>query len=181
VPHNARVVRRVGNRQTTLGAPYVAGAALVGYGGEFCRTFGPGPEIRCRDLDRLRRIIRVDLPPRPVTEAHIAAYWAEAMATANDRARDALRRMRDMMPFPATFPAFTQLLADDAGRLWARRYRTPDDSAESWLVFDGGRWVARLETPVGYRVMDVRGDRVAGVWQDSLGVEFVRVYRIRER
>lgn len=46
-------------------------------------------------------------------------------------------------------------------------------------VFDDGRWIGRLETPAGYRVMTVRGDRLAGVWQDTLGVEFVRVYGYR--
>lgn len=183
IPHNARAVQRVGNLQTTLGAPYTAGAGMAPSvdGSGFCHTFGPEPEIRCRDRTGIRRLIRVALPARPVTEAHIDYYWEDAIENASERQRSALRRMRETMPFPASFPAFDQLVRDHAGRLWARRYRTPDDDAESWLVFEDGRWIGRLETPVGYRVMDIRGDHLAGVWQDTLGVEYVRVYRYRRR
>ncbi len=183
VPHNARAVQRVGNLQTTLGAPYTAGAAMApsADGAGFCHAFGPEPEIRCRDRDGVRRVIRVVLPTRPVTAAHVGRYWDEAFDGASERQRSALRRMRENMPFPAAFPAFDQLLRDDRGRLWARRYRTPDDSHDEWLIFDDGRWIGRLGTPVGYRVMDVTADRLAGVWQDDLGVEYVRVYAFRAR
>lgn len=183
IPHNARAVQRVGNLQTTLGAPYTAGAAIAPSvdGAGFCHTFGPEPEIRCRDRSGSRRLIRVALPARVVTEAHIDYYWEDALENASERQRSALRRMRETMPFPASFPAFDQLVRDHAGRLWARRYRTPDDDAESWLVFEDGRWIGRLETPVGYRIKDIRGDHLAGAWQDTLGVEFVRVYRYRRR
>jgi hypothetical protein len=87
--------------------------------------------------------------------------------------------MRDMMPFPEEFPSFAQLVRDDHGRIWARRYWTPPDTREEWLVFDDGRWIGTLASPIGFRVMDIRGDRLAGIWQDSLGVEYVRVYRYR--
>lgn len=181
VPHNARVVMRAGERQTTVGAPYVVGASLVAHDGGFCHTFGPDPEIRCRDRDALRRVIRVDVPVRPVAAADVDLWWRESLATTSERRRSALLRVRDVMPFPAAFPAFSQLLRDDEGRLWARRFTAPGDADDEWLVFDDGRWVARLRTPAAYRVMDVRSDRLAGVWRDTLGVEYVRVYRFRPR
>lgn len=183
IPHNARAVQRVGNLQTTLGAPYTAGAAIApsADGTGFCHAFGSAPEILCRGRDGVRRLIRVEIPTRPVTEAHVDRYWDEAQEDANERRRDALRRMRETMPFPAAFPAFDQLIRDDRGRLWTRRYRTPDDRHDQWLILADGRWIGRLATPVGYRVMDIRGDHLAGVWQDTLGVEYVRVYRYRRR
>ena len=179
LPHNARAVLRAGNLQTTLGAPYTVGASLVGTEDGFCSTFGPEPEIRCRDRTGLRRLIRADLPRRALNEADVELYWREALETASEAQRSALLRMRDMMPFPEEFPSFAQLVRDDHGRIWARRYWTPTDTREEWLVFDDGRWIGTLASPIGFRVMDIRGDRLAGIWQDSLGVEYVRVYRYR--
>lgn len=180
VPHNARAVLRSGDLQTTLGVPYLASAPLVGDGRGFCYAFGPAPEIRCLDRAGLRRLLRVELPVRPITEEHVSLWWERMEETSNERRRYALRRMRDHMPFPAAFPAFDQLLRDDRGRLWVRRYRTPEDESERWLVFEGGTWVGQLDTPAGYEVMDIRGDRLAGVWRDPLGIEFVRVHRFEE-
>lgn len=181
VPHNARVVLREGNVQTTLGAPYTTFASIVGDERGFCHTFGPEPEIGCHDATGPRRIIRVDLPKRAVTAEDIDRYWEEAVASASEPRRAALRRMRDVMPFPEHFPAFAQLLRDDRGRLWGRRYAARADTADEWLILDDARWIGRLATPTGFRVMDVRGDRLAGVWRDTMGIEFVRVYGYRPR
>lgn len=180
VPHNARAVLRVENRQTTLPAPYRVGASLVGHERGFCYVFGSVPELRCHDRHGLRRIVRVDVPIEIVTEEHLDLWWEQALETTNERRRSALRRMRDHMPFPSEFPAFDELLRDDRGRLWVRRYRTPEVENERWLVFEDGKWVGQLETPPGYEVMDVRGNQLAGVWRTPLGVEFIRVYRFTE-
>lgn len=179
LPHNARAVQRVADAQTTLSAPYTVSASLVGDEQGFCHTFGPEPEIQCRDRTGVRRLIRLDLPRRPVTAADVELYWEDALATTSEQRRSALQRMREVMPFPASFPAFAQLIRDDRGRIWARRYRTPEDRNEEWLVIDDGRWIGHLASPIGFQVMDIRGDRLAGVWQDTLGVEFVRVYEYR--
>lgn len=179
LPDNSRAVLRVGGRQTTLDVPYTEAASLAGVEDGFCHTFGTAPEIRCYDGAGLRRLIRVQMQPTPVSPEDIDGFWEDALATENRRRRDALLRMRDVMPFPDAFPAFAQLLVDDAGRLWARRYRTPRSRAEEWLVFEGGRLVGRLESPAGFQVMDVAGERVAGVWTNDLGVEFVRLYEYR--
>lgn len=179
LPERSRAVLRVAGRQTTLGVPYTEVASLAGVEDGFCHAFGTAPEIRCYDGAGLRRLIRVQTQPRPVLPEDIDAFWEDALATENRRRRDALVRMRDVMPFPDAFPAFAQLLVDDAGRLWARRYRTPRSQAEEWLVFEDGRLVARLESPAGFQVMDVDQGRVAGVWTNDLGVEFVRIYEYR--
>lgn len=181
LPDNARAVHRVGNRQTTLGVPYTTFASIAAVGRGFCHTFGVEPRIRCFDTSGLRRIIRLDLPIRPVTDQDIERYWDRALDTDSESRRNALLRMRDIMPFPDFFPAFSQLLTDDRGRLWVRRYRTPREDDEQWFVLDDGRLTARLIAPEGFRVMDVRGNRMAGVWLDELGVEFVRVYEIGHR
>lgn len=161
--------------------PYTTFGSIAAVGRGFCHTFGVEPRIRCFDASGLRRIIRLDLPIRPVTDQDIERYWDRALDTDSESRRSALLRMRDVMPFPDFFPAFSQLLTDDRGRLWVRRYRTPREEDEQWLVLDDGRLTARLIAPQGFRVMDVHGDRMAGVWLNELGVEFVRVYAIEQR
>jgi len=41
--------------------------------------------------------------------------------------------------------------------------------------------VGSIELPLAFRLLSVRGDRLYGVWQDELGVETVRVYRIQKQ
>lgn len=71
------------------------------------------------------------------------------------------------------------LAVDDTDRLWARVYALPDEPDERWLVFEAGRLASSLVSPRGFSVMDVRGNRIAGVWSNDLGVEFVQVYEFR--
>jgi hypothetical protein len=179
LPHNERVVQRQGDFQTTLGAPFSSFAQIVGGGPGFCYAFGPITDVRCYDTKgTLTQIVRVPLERREVTKAHIDEFWKRQFEEATGPRLEAFRRMRDMMPFPSAFPAYSQLLVDDAGRLWARLYALPGEIDERWFVFENGRLVSEVRSPTGFRVMDFRDERIAGVWTDDLGIEFVRVYEL---
>lgn len=179
LPHNERVVQRHGDFQTTLGAPFSELGHIVGVGDGFCYAFGRAAEIRCYDLHgTLTQIVRVPLDQRVVTDAYIADFWDRQFAEATGPRLEAFRQMRGTMPFPVSFPAFSQLLVDDANRLWARVYALPDEPDERWFVFEDGRLLSEIHSPLGFRVMDVRDGRIAGVWTNDLGIEFVRVYEI---
>jgi hypothetical protein len=179
-PHNQRVVRRSGNLQTTLGLPYSATGQLVGTPDGFCYVFGIYAEVRCYGLDgRLVRIARLAVNPEPVTTEDVASFWERELALRNERRVQAMRRMRDVMVFPDYFPAFVDLEVDDQGRLWAQSYSHPGEPRVEWLVFESGRWVARLEVDPAFQLMAIRDERVIGVWRDDLGVESVRAYRLR--
>ena len=181
LPHNERVVHRQGNWQTTLGAPFSAAGQLVLGRDGFCYAFGPQPEVRCYGKEGdLRRLIRLSYSPRRVTPEDIDEFWHERSSEVEGPKLDAYRRMREVMPFPTEYPAFAQLLVDDEGRIWARRYATPEARTESWFLFDSGRLMGYLETPSGFRVMDVRGGLLAGVLRNELEVEFVQVYEFGE-
>jgi hypothetical protein len=46
-------------------------------------------------------------------------------------------------------------------------------------VFDpDGRWLGDLDLPRGLRVDEIGADYIAGVERDTLGVEYVKVYRV---
>lgn len=181
LPYVSRVVHLEGNVQTTLPFPFHVSGRMVGVARGFCHVWGPEPLIRCFDLHgRLYRVIHAPLPVRPVTEADISWYWDEKISQARGLMAEHQRRSRSWMVFPDAFPAFATLLGDDQGRVWGQVYPLPHAEERRWLVFEDGRAVGELRVPKPFNVLDVRGDRVVGVWMDDMGVEFVRVYRLRE-
>jgi hypothetical protein len=178
LPHNARFVKQVGDMRTTVGAPYLEAAHLVGWNDGFCYVHGPVAEVRCYDEGGdVREIMRVESAPRSVEPTHEEAFWTGVEAYDNEARRRAVLRLRDDITFPEHFPAFSDLATDDRGRIWAQRFRTPDDDVETWWVFDQGRLVRRVTAPVGFELKDVEAGMLAGVWRDELGLEYVRLYR----
>lgn len=112
--------------------------------------------------------------------------WSSLEAAVDSAAAE---RLRDLPSLPAldSVPVISELMSDHRGRLWIKRYEPAIDShwllrqrtGGSWLVMEpGGDVVALVSMPDGFRPMDVRGDRVAGVSRDELGVERVEVRRL---
>lgn len=179
LPHNVRFVRREGDRQTTLSAPFVAWGAFAALGGRLCHAFGTAAEIRCYEADgRLVRIWRVEVEPETVAPEDVADFWTRQVEAAQPERRAALRRLRAALPFPERLSAFDALIGDDAGRLWARRYAPVEEAERVWWIFEEGRWVGRLRVPPTTRLFDVREGRALAVALDSLRIEHVRVYGI---
>jgi len=181
-PVMRRVVHREGNRQTTVSLPMSSQADFAAQGKGFCYAFGSEFSVRCFDADgRLRTIARVDSLPRPVTPEDVEKAFEHELELAREARNvpreQALLRARPSMTFPEALPAFTEILADDAGRIWARRYELPGVFPAEWWIFDEGTWVGRLRADPAFQVMDVREDRILGIWRNELGVEHVRVYR----
>jgi hypothetical protein len=47
-------------------------------------------------------------------------------------------------------------------------------------VFDpDGAYVGQVRGPSGGRIMAIDGDRVVGVFADSLGVDVIKIFRVR--
>jgi len=121
-------------------------------------------------------------------EADLA--WASLLDLIDDdTTADALVAMRDE-PTADSIPVFSDMLADDEGRVWIKAYAPGTDSHRlgrrrtggEWTVFEtDGSTVARVEVPVGFRPMDLRDGTVAGVTWDELDVQRVHVYRIEGR
>jgi len=97
-----------------------------------------------------------------------------------------LRIMRES-PGVDSIPTFSDMLTDDAGRLWVKRYAPATDShlvrrertGGTWLVLDAaGTLIATVTMPAGVRLMDAHDDHVAALSRDSLGVERALVYEV---
>ncbi len=79
---------------------------------------------------------------------------------------------------PATFPAFEELRADAADRLWIRTYDNYTTEVATWLVVTStGRPIAVAATPRRFNVLDIGRDYVVGVVRDPEDVEQVLLYR----
>jgi hypothetical protein len=91
------------------------------------------------------------------------------------------------LPTADSIPTISELLTDALGRLWLKRYNPSTDSHWLGRMRTGGEWLAlstsgqlvmRLTVPDSLRLMDVDGERIAGVTTDDLGVERVQVYEL---
>jgi hypothetical protein len=76
-------------------------------------------------------------------------------------------------------PAFEALLQDSEGFLWVEDLNLPGDTLRTWTVFDrDGVPLTRLSLPRANRVHDIGRDYVLTTFEDELGVEYVREYRL---
>jgi len=179
VPGREVLISNEGGR-AVMSAPLAARAATVAWAGDQVvvgdqTTF----ELRVYGLDKgLRRVVRrvgVDLRLDPDA---VARALDRRLADVPPGQRPARRVELDALPRPATRPAYGDVLADGAGRIWAAVW-VPDGDAPAWTVFDpAGRLLGDVPMPPGFTPRWIGDDLVAGVQRDDLGVERVRVHRI---
>ena len=92
---------------------------------------------------------------------------------------------------PSNIPALWQIQSDSHGRLWIQTYpryaggrptefsMLGQSERSTWLIFDErGALIGRLSLPVGARLLDVAGDRLALLLQDDLDVQRVEVHAL---
>lgn len=108
------------------------------------------------------------------------AEWALASADHTEFMREwpEARCQPSELGRPATKPAMKNLLVDTSGRLWVEVYT---DGGTEWEVFDSRGFL--VGTMPGFAYLDrvapsIRGNLLAWVEADSLGVERVRVARL---
>ena len=166
--------------------------ALAVHPDGFLHGFGTAYEIFDRDRrGGLRRILRRDAEPRPVTEAHREAYRARMAAMGPEgggRVSPGLQAQRqalvDAQVYPEHHVPFTWMVMDRAGNVWARRIdpEAPSqpagtDRPRHWDVFDdAGVWLGEVEVPGRLSVMDIGEDYIAGRWRDEMDVEYAVVF-----
>jgi len=100
--------------------------------------------------------------------------------------------------YPADYPLFGRLLADDVGYLWVMAYPTllepvpapmfestaalaliTEEGGARWRVLDStGEAVAELRTAPGFFPFEIGEDYVLGVWKDAFDVQAVQLYRL---
>jgi hypothetical protein len=126
----------------------------------------------------LVRIIRVPLPLVEVTDAHLDGLleeWLDRLPSPD--MAPAFRSGFSQTPHAETMPAFEDLLLDSEGCVWVEDVHIPGDTLRTWTVFDDeGVPLTRLSLPTSNRVLEIGEDYVLAVYDDDLGVEYVRSY-----
>lgn len=176
--HSAPGMRRFANGPLPF-SPHFVGLML---GDSLFMTDGLGGVIQVRGVSGGGlRSFRAEIEPQSLDEA-----WSRLDA-ALDSTRAAM--FPDVSGHPAadSIPVISEMLSDDRGRLWLKRYDAATDSHWLGRPRTGGEWmvittsggmVATFTAPSRFKVMDVRGGHVAGVTVDELGVERVQVFEI---
>lgn len=143
---------------------------------------GRGYRIDVRAPDgSLRRVIRLDRSPEPVTEEDRSRWREQRLAGADgENERRDTRAILDQTPVAETFPPYDRMHADRTGHLWVRDYRKPwQEGPDRWLVFDpAGRLVATAQLPAFRFVFEIGRHYVIGLALDEMDVEHVRLHRL---
>jgi hypothetical protein len=149
--------------------------------------YAPGDQFELREIGQdgqTVRLIRLDVPRRPVTPAEKEAFVANALERAREEGREAAwERLFAGADAASHFPAHSDIQVASGGYLWVEDYqpmhvRLP----RRWYVFDPeGTYMGHLTVPAQFRIHQITGDRVIGRWTDEYGVEFIRVYGIEKR
>jgi hypothetical protein len=144
---------------------------VVGTGDSFeIQLFEPG--------GALTHLIRAQAPQVPVTSAILDGLLEERIADLDDPSMaPATRTSFQDVPAADFVPAFQNLFLDSEGFLWVEHMRLPGERLTTWTVFDDeGLPITQLSLPRQNRILDIGRDRVLALFEDELGVEYLRVY-----
>ena len=141
----------------------------------------------------LSRVVRMEVEPVPVTDAMLDELRRELVARCQRGAtwRRRCERQRYVEEIvPATIahahervPVISRLLVAPDGHLLISRRdlsetRASGDPRPHDLVSPEGRFLGRIEIPVNFRPLSVRGRNILGSWTDEFGVMYVVKYRV---
>ena len=87
------------------------------------------------------------------------------------------------MPLPEIMPVFSRLLVDEVGWLWAELYRFDVRAPVTmdWSSSPNGEGFGSVDMPPDLEVWQIGRDFVLGVWEDELGVDYVRRHALTGR
>lgn len=162
--------------RSQVSMPFTASPAIAVSGNALHASFGPSFRVVVFGSDGLAEAYEVDRSPERVTEADVASRRAMLEELAPGQQRSDYLDALTHEALPSVLPGYVQLVVDDEANIWAQRF-SPETS---WDVFSPERaFLGHVAVPDNFQVWDVANGRVAGVYRDELGVEYVRVYRLR--
>ena len=90
------------------------------------------------------------------------------------------REWLDRMPVPQERPAFDRLVVSRARDIWVRRFvLDPESEPFIWDILSAdGVYLGEINSPPGFEIMAIEGNRVAGIYRDEDGVEYVHVHAL---
>ena len=160
--------------------------------GHFVQTRSDTPEVIWRRPDgTVTQIVRWRAEPTQLTQE-----WLEPIEAENRRgvrmhqpdlsdARIEQATRGIMAVYRASIgrpmPLFAAPFADDEGRIWLPSYKPGGElkSVPPYIVIaPDGQWLGTVETPPGFRILDVAHGVVLGVARDEMDAESVVVWEL---
>lgn len=144
--------------------------------------------------------LRLERPPRPVTEPDLEAAWlawgeqmvlqqrqmlAQAAATSGSgtvsvtrqEAEEAIAGYRETVEPAGFLPAYKSMIVGGDRALWLEDYLHPTEDVTRWFLMDDGFLpVGWIELPPRERLLAAGPDRLLVLRKDALDVESVVVY-----
>jgi hypothetical protein len=102
------------------------------------------------------------------------------VAEAGEPRRAAVERWYSEIEFPATLPAYTQMIVDSDDHVWVRGYPRRSATTARWSVFSPtGALVAEVDVPKHLEVYEIGRDYALGRYLDPTeAVPQVHLYRL---
>ncbi|MCC6929156.1 MAG: hypothetical protein IT359_09220 [Gemmatimonadaceae bacterium] len=170
---------------------------LVVAGERACGGYPLTWEVKC--FDRTGRLVSRtvrDVPRAPLSGEARAFHESETMRgmrSAPKAQQDEVREMLRLTQYAPTAPAYGRLIGNGAGEVWIAPFdhrsammtaelHPTGSAAQRWSVVGrDGRWLADVQLPARFALLDAGADYVAGIQRDADDVERVVVYRLLRR
>ncbi len=132
-----------------------------------------------------RRIVRINLPTRPLTASmYEAAVDRQLEAWGDARPEDRAKERTKVLAVsrPEAVPAIDQLVTTADRRVWLRQYLVDPDAPTRFAVLDStGGFAGFITGPAKFRPTWIGSDLAVGIWLDADDVAHIRGYRLRVR
>lgn len=129
------------------------------------------------------RMIRRDVPARPVTDQDLDR-WFDRMAAMNnldqDRRAAAEREYLEWGGIPTHHQPMRGMWVDRTGYLWVVDESHNTNSATFSVFTPTGSWLGEMTLPFA-RILEIGEDYVLGVKEDEFGVESIHEHELRRR
>lgn len=152
-------------------------------GGRLVTASGSDPSVRVEEArpGSGSREVKWTPPDRRITPRDVAAKREYDFGRFTQPAlQQRIRRNWEVLPVAERFPALQEVLADEVGRLWVKRYPPVPHATQVWWSFDlGGAFRCALKVEDGFSPLEFEGEMVVGRIRDEFDVEYVEVRRIQ--
>lgn len=129
----------------------------------------------------VEQIVRVPGVDLRLTGPEIQQATAKLLADEPVERRPMMQAHYRQMDTPPTKPAYSSLMVDALGNLWAAEYVRYPDIPTVWTVFSAnGALLGDVRVTPGFLPLQIGANWIIGVGRDELDVEYVRLYGIEK-
>lgn len=169
-----RYVNRVGQITHYPFLPFAPEPLIAGGGGRIYLNTDGSAAVVVRDSAGVPIArYRWSVPARAAVADVWDRYVTESLADMREERRFQYEHFYAAdLPLPASVPAVQALLVDEAGNVWAQRYRLDWETGNTWDVLaPDGAWLGAVELPVGFTPFEIGDDYVLGGTRDAFDTE----------